>query len=101
MANIKITGNMKVKTLRTEFKKAFGSTLRVYNGSKFADDNATLSSLIKGNDKKSGTFAVDGHMKVGNFENAMMNTCGVKVQVASKDDSKLVDNDLTLTQSGK
>ena len=29
MADIKMTGNMKVKTLRAEFKKAFGSTLRV------------------------------------------------------------------------
>ena len=41
MADIKMTGNMKVKTLRAEFKKAFGSTLRVYNGMKFADDDAT------------------------------------------------------------
>ena len=30
MAEIKLTGNMKVKTLKAEFKKAFGATLRVY-----------------------------------------------------------------------
>jgi hypothetical protein len=30
MAEIALKGNMKVKTLKADFKKAFGSTLRVY-----------------------------------------------------------------------
>ena len=37
--------NMKVKTLRDQFKKAFCTTLRVYNGMKFADDAAPLVSI--------------------------------------------------------
>ncbi len=45
MADIKMTGNMKVKSLRDQFKKAFGATLRVYNGAKFAADDATLASI--------------------------------------------------------
>jgi len=40
-------------------------------------------------------------MQVGNFEKKMMELYGIKVQVASGDDSKLVDNSLTLSQSGK
>ena len=30
MAEIALKGNMKVKTLKADFKKAFGSSLRVY-----------------------------------------------------------------------
>ncbi len=51
MADFTITGRMKVKTLKADFKENFGSTLRVYNGQKFADDDATLASIRK-NDAK-------------------------------------------------
>ena len=46
MADFTISGKMKVKTLKTNFKEEYGSTLRVYNGQKFADDDATLASLV-------------------------------------------------------
>lgn len=40
---------MKVKTLKAEFKEAFGATLRVYKSEScrgaFADDEATLASI--------------------------------------------------------
>lgn len=100
MAEIKMTGNMKVKTLRTQFKEAFGSTLRVYNGVKFADDEATLAS-IRAKDAKGGELAVKGNMQVGNFENKVKELYGIKVQVANADDSALADNSITLTAAGK
>ncbi len=100
MAEIKMTGNMKVKTLRTQFKEAFGSTLRVYNGMKFADDDATLAS-IRAKDAKGGELAVKGNMQVGNFENKVKELYGIKVQVANADDSALADNSVTLTAAGK
>jgi hypothetical protein len=100
MADFKISGRMTVKNLKKQFKDAFGSTLRVYNGAKFADDDATLASIRKG-DSKGGELEVKGNMQVGNFEKKMMELYGIKVQVASSDDSKLVDNSLTLSQSGK
>ncbi|MBP9991407.1 MAG: hypothetical protein KBT45_08310 [Bacteroidales bacterium] len=100
MAEIKMTGNMKVKTLRTQFKEAFGSTLRVYNGVKFADDDATLAS-IRAKDAKGGELAVKGNMQVGNFENKVKELYGIKVQVANADDSALADNSITLTAAGK
>ena len=37
---LKIDGRMKVKTLKSQFKAAFGASLRVYNGKKFADEDA-------------------------------------------------------------
>ncbi|WP_104748578.1 hypothetical protein [Helicobacter cetorum] len=100
MADLKVRSNMKVKTLRAEFKKAFGATLRVYKGSQFADDEATLASIRKG-DVKGGDFSVGGNTKVGNFEDKMLEHFGIKTQVANKDDSKLADNSITLTQAGK
>ena len=43
MADFSIDGRMKVKTLKKQFKDAFGATLRVYKGVGFADDDATLA----------------------------------------------------------
>ena len=48
MADLSISGKMKVKTLKANFKEAYGSTLRVYVGKKFADDDAmTLTASGK------------------------------------------------------
>lgn len=100
MADFTISGRMKVKTLKSDFKKAYGSTLRVYNGMRFADDDATLASIRKG-DTKGGEIAVNGRMLCGNFEKKIMEEFGIKVKVASPDDSKLIDSGISLTQSGK
>ncbi len=100
MADFTISGKMKVKTLKADFKKAYGSTLRVYNGQRFADDDATLASIRKG-DAKGGEVAINGKMLVGNFEAKILEEFGIKIQVATPDDSKLVDDKTTLTQSGK
>lgn len=100
MADFKITGRMKVKSLKNDFKKAYGSTLRVYNGARYADDDDTLASIRKG-DAKGGEFEVNGNMHVGTFEKKVMEEYGVKVQVATPDDSELSDNGISLSQSGK
>jgi hypothetical protein len=104
MAEIKLTGNMKVKTLKAEFKKAFGSTLRVYKSASckgaFADEDATLAS-IRAEGAKGGELAVKGNMQVGNFEKKVAEMYGIGVQVANADDSKLADNTATLVGAGK
>ena len=93
---LNINGRMKVKTLKSEFKDEFGLTLRVYDGRSFADDDATLASIRKG-DSKGGEFAPKRNTKVGNLEDKIMDLFGIKTQVAGSDDSYLCDNDLTLT----
>ncbi len=102
MADLKISGNKKIKTLKAEFKAAYGSSLRVYTTpaarGPFADDEATLASVAT---KKGGELSVGGNMQVGNFEKKFAETFGIGVQVANKDDSKLADNSLTLVQAGK
>ena len=93
---LNINGRMKVKTLRADFKKEFGLSLRVYDGRSFADDDATLASIRKG-DSKGGEFAPRKNTKVGNLEDKIMDMFGIKTQVSGSDDSYLCDNDLTLT----
>lgn len=100
MADIKVNGKMLVKTLKKNFKDSFGSTLRVYDGKKFAEDTDTLASIRK-EDATGGEFEVSGKMLVGNFEKRMLDDYGIRVQVATPDDSKLSDNEITLTKSGK
>jgi hypothetical protein len=103
MAEINITGNMKVGTLRKQFMEAFGATLRVYKGqgNQFADDTSTLASIRQQTDKKAGELAIKGNMLVGNFETKFETIFGIKVQVASPDNSVLSANTLTLTAAGK
>ena len=49
MADLKINGRTTVRKLKEDFKKAFGSSLRVYMSptckGKMADDSATLASI--------------------------------------------------------
>ena len=101
MADVSISGNMKIKNLKSNFNKAFGSTLRVYNGIKFADDEDTVGKIAKKPVKRGEDISIHGRSKVSTFEKQMKDTYGIKVQVAKADDSGLVDNDITLTQSGK
>jgi hypothetical protein len=54
---LNINGRMKVKTLKSEFKDEFGLTLRVYDGRSFADEDATLASIRKGDSKGGGVLS--------------------------------------------
>ena len=104
MAEFKLDGRMKVKSLKENFKKNFGATLRVYKSvtckGAMADDNATLASL-RAEGKAGGELTVGGNLRVGNFENKIAELFGIGVQVADKYDKKLADNDITLVAAGK
>ena len=104
MAEFKLDGRMKVKTLKENYKKNFGGTLRVYKSvtckGAMADEDATLASL-RADGKKGGELVVGGNLKVCNFEKKIAELYGIGVQVATNDDSKLADNDLTLVAAGK
>jgi hypothetical protein len=99
MADFKISGNMIVETLQSQFKSNFGGTLRVYYGASFADPKDTLASIRK-SDVKGGEFSANGNMHVGTFEENMMKNFGIKVQVANSNNDKLVPNDITLSKCG-
>lgn len=104
MADLKIDGRMKVKTLKANFKKEFGATLRVYKSitckGAMADEEATLSSL-RSADAKGGEVTVGANKRVGNFEKEFAAAFGIGVQVADKADKNLADNDGTIAAAGK
>ena len=104
MAEFKLDGRMKVKTLKANFKECFGATLRVYKSESckggFADDDATLAS-IRGEGKKGGELVVGGNLKVGNFEKKIAEMYGIGVQVANANDTALADNEATLVAAGR
>lgn len=103
MADMRIDSRMKVKTLKANFKKAFGATLRVYTTTSqkaFADDDATLGSLMaKG--AKGGEATFGSNLKVGSFEKKLSDMYGIGVQVANAANTKLSSNDITLAAAGK
>ena len=101
MADFKINGNMKIGTLRKNFTKEFGSTIRLYKGIKFADDDDTVGSIAKKSVKHGQEVSANGRLLVKNFEKQMKDVYGIRIQVATKDDSQLVNNDISLTASGK
>lgn len=102
MADLKISPRMKVKTLKADFKKAFGATLRVYTTATCkakADDDATLGSLM--GSAKGAEMTFGSNLRVGNFEKKVTDNFGIGVQVANAADTKLSDNDITLAAAGK
>lgn len=94
MSSIKMSGREKVKTFKEDFKNAFGVGVRLYYGVKFADDNATLASIRKG-DVKGGEVEIHGNMKVGNAEKLVMDNFGIKIQIEDKTGG-LADNNASL-----
>ena len=96
MAEFRVDSRMKVKTLKANFKKEFGATLRVYttvNCKTVADDDATLASLMKS--------AKGGELTVGSFETKINELYGIGVQVANSTNTKLSNNKITLVAAGK
>ncbi len=100
MAEFTISGRLTVKSLKKQFKDAFGATLRVYKGKQFADENATLAS-IRGEGAKGGDLKVAGNMLVGTFETKVKEIYGIETQVANPADTKLSDNKITLAAAGR
>jgi len=95
---LNINGRMKVKTLKSDFKKEFGLNIRVYTGREFADDDATLASIRKG-DAKGGEFSPARNTKVGNLEDKILDMFGLKTQISGSDDSYLCEDAHTLAKA--
>ena len=101
MAEFSINGRMTVKSLRKQFKDAFGASLRVYKGAKFAPEDATLASIRSGENVKGGELVCKGNLQVGNFEAKMKEMFGITVKVANPDNTKLVSSNMTIAAAGR
>ena len=101
MAEFSINGRMTVSSLRKQFKDAFGATLRVYKGPKFAPESATIASIRSGENVKGGELTCRGNLQVSNFESKMKEMFGITVKVANPDNTKLVSGNITLAAAGR
>lgn len=101
MAEFSINGRMTVKSLRKQFKDAFGASLRVYKGAKFAPEDATLASIRSGENVKGGELVCKGNLQVGNFEAKMKDMFGITVKVANPDNTKLASSNMTIAAAGR
>lgn len=98
MAEFKINGRMKVKTLKENFKKEFGGVLHVKNGNKLADDDATLASIRANDVAIGGELVCRASRTVGKFEQELWDTFGIRVNVFSPDDWVAVLDGITLSK---
>ena len=98
MAEFKINGHLKVKTLKELFFNEFEGTLRVYDGKKLADDEATLASIRSDEGAKGGEFVCRASRTVGKFEEEIKTVFGITVQVATRDNWVLVLDGITLSK---
>jgi hypothetical protein len=97
---LSVSGRQKVKTFKEAFKKEFGVSIRVYNGKKFADEDATLASIRAEGAPSSGDFEVHGKTKVGNVEKQFKDSLGITVQIENAK-GELADNNETLAAQKK
>lgn len=70
----------------------------MYDGNKFADDDATIASIRKSGNKKVDSFTIGGNMQVKGFVERMLENYGITVKAATADDSKFVKPDVTLAR---
>ncbi len=98
MKEININGRMTVSALKDDFKTQTGGTLRVKDGGRKADESATLASIRKDSDNKSGALALNPEMAIGDFKAKMLSAFGLKVEVGTPDDWVSVPDGITLGQ---
>ena len=98
MQEFKLDGRMTVASMKDLFKTLTGGTLRVKDGNKKADESATLASIRKESDNKSGAFALNPEMTIGDFKAKMLSDYGLKVEVGTPDDWVSVPDGITLGQ---
>ena len=104
LKDIRVTGNMKVSTLKQQFKEQFGTEIRVYKstntgkGARPADDSATLASI---SEKKVEDITISKHKTVGEVEEEFKEKVGIGIQIMTPDGSKFAPNDIKLKEVSK
>jgi len=90
-----VKANMKVKYVKRNFEEAFGVPIRIYHGSKFADEDITLSKIRHNDIKGAADMKIKMSSKVGDAEKLFLEKLGVKVQICDKN-GELADNNVTI-----
>ena len=104
-AEFTVAPNKKLKTISTDFKKAFNLSLIFYKGVQIADGDLTLAALNKKTTKDVKSTAdglkIKASMKVGDVEKLFDANFGVTVQIKDESGNKLVPNEITIGQAAR
>lgn len=104
-AEFTVAPQKKLKTLSSDFKKAFGVSLVFYKGAQIADGDLTLAALNKKTTKDVKSNAdglkIKASMKVGDAEKLFDTYFGVAVQIKDESGKKLVPNGITIGQAAR
>ena len=98
MNEFKLNGSMTVAAIKDLFKTLTGGTLRVKDGSKKADESATIASISKVDNNANEVMQLNAEMTVGDFKSKMFSDFGLKVDVGTPDDWVAVPDGITLGQ---
>ena len=98
MADIKIVGQSKVKSIKRDFKKEFGLSIRIYDGRNLANDDDNISEVRK-NKGPSKDLTIAKHMYVGRLENEFKKNFGLKVLIFDSFDKYHCDQKISLAEA--
>ena len=94
MTDVTVSGKMKVKSIKTQFKEIYGIGIRIYKGNSLADDDATIASIRKTSGKDDLT--INANMLVKTVENQFKEEFGLRIQLETKEGTSLADDSVTL-----
>ena len=111
LEDIEVSGKMHVGTFQKQFKKAFGTEIRVYKakadgtlnsgkGAKSAPTKSTLASICaKG--QKVGDLTIKKSKTVGDIEKEFAKIMGIGIQIMLPDGSGFANNSVRLKDVAK
>jgi len=111
LEDIEVSGKMHVGTFQKQFKKAFGTEIRVYKakadgtlnsgtGAKPAPTKSTLASICaKG--QKVGDLTIKKSKTVGDIEKEFAKIMGIGIQIMLPDGSGFANNSVRLKDVAK
>lgn len=103
--SFEIENTMQITELSKKFHATFGCSLRIYKGKALADGRMTIKTLdartSKEINKTAGKLTIKATEKVGDIEKKFSDHFGLTVQIADKNNSKLVSNEMTLGDASR
>jgi len=111
LEDIEVNGNMHVGTFQKQFKKAFGTEIRVYRakadgtlnsgkGAKSAPTKSTLASICA-EGQKVGDLTIKKSKTVGDIEKEFAKKMGIGIQIMLPDGSGFANNSVRLKDVAK
>ena len=105
LEDVRVSGNMHVQTLQDQFKKSFGTEIRIYKalntgrGSRKAEPTATLASLTGSKTLKA--IEIKKNNTVEEIEEQFKEQLGIGIQIMLTDGESFAPNDIKLKDVAK